>query len=137
MIRINLILQVSYLSPYISIGIISTKDVFQQVLNLGYSAKQSEKFIQELTWRDYWQQIWIAKENEINFDLKNKQLKVSNTSISKSILEANTGIKAIDTAITNFYNNGYLHNNLRMYIASLACNVAQSHWSFPRRCISL
>ena len=72
-------------------------------------------------WRDYWQQIWIAKENEINFDLKNKQLKVSNTSISKSILEANTGIKAIDTAITNFYNNGYLHNHLRMYIASLAC----------------
>ena len=72
---------VSYLSPYISRGIISTKDVFQQVLNLGYSAKQSEKFIKELTWRDYWQQIWIAKENEINFDLKNKQLKVSNTSI--------------------------------------------------------
>mgnify|MGYP000380202181 CR=1 FL=1 len=73
------------------------------------------------------------KENEINFDLKNKQLKVSNTAISKSILEANTGIKAIDTAITSFYNNGYLHNHLRMYIASLACNVAQSHWNFPAK----
>ena len=33
---------VSYLSPYISRGIISTKDIFQQVLNSGYSVKQSE-----------------------------------------------------------------------------------------------
>lgn len=124
---------VSYLSPYISRGIISTKDIFKHVLNLDYSVKQSEKFIQELTWRDYWQQIWIAKENEINFDLKNKQLKVSNTTISKSIVEANTGIKALDNAIINFYENGYLHNHLRMYIASLACNIAQSHWSFPAK----
>ena len=124
---------VSYLSPYISRGIISTKDIFQQVLSSGYSVKQSEKFIQELTWRDYWQQVWIAKENDINFDLKNKQLKVSNTAISKSIVEANTGIKAIDTAIINFYENGYMHNHLRMYIASLACNVAQSHWRIPAK----
>jgi deoxyribodipyrimidine photo-lyase len=124
---------VSYLSPYISRGIISTKDIFQQVLSSGYSVKQSEKFIQELTWRDYWQQVWIAKENDINFDLKNKQLKVSNTAISKSIVEANTGIKAIDNAIINFYENGYMHNHLRMYIASLACNVAQSHWRIPAK----
>ena len=124
---------VSYLSPYISRGIISTKDIFQQVLSSGYSVEQSEKFIQELTWRDYWQQVWIAKGNDINFDLKNKQLKVSNTAISKSIVEANTGIEAIDNAIINFYENGYMHNHLRMYIASLACNVAQSQWRIPAK----
>lgn len=122
---------VSYLSPYISRGIISTKDIFQQVLNLGYSVKQSEKFIQELTWRDYWQQIWIEKQDLINSDLKNNQLKVDNHQIPKAIVEGNCSIEAIDNAIKEFYDTGYIHNHVRMYIAAISCNNAKSHWKAP------
>jgi deoxyribodipyrimidine photo-lyase len=122
---------VTHLSPYISRGIISTKFILSEVLNRGYKPKQIEKFIQELAWRDYWQQTWIVKGEAINQDLKNKQFPVSNTSISKAIIEAKTGIKAIDQAILDFYETGYLHNHLRMYIAALACNVAKSHWRIP------
>ncbi len=119
---------VTYLSPYISRGIISTKFILSEILKRGYKPAQIEKFIQELAWRDYWQQIWIAKGDAINLDLKNLQTPVSNTSISKAIVEANTGIEAIDYAIQEFYKTGYIHNHLRMYIASIACNIAQSHW---------
>ena len=48
---------VSKLSPYISRGVISTKQVFEYVMAQGYPFYKIEKFIQELTWRDYWQQI--------------------------------------------------------------------------------
>jgi len=122
---------VTYLSPYISRGVISTKFILSEILKRGYTPSQIEKFIQELAWRDYWQQIWITKGNEINLDLKNQQNPVSNTSISKSIVEANTGIEAIDKAIKAFYSTGYIHNHVRMYIASIACNIAQSHWKVP------
>ena len=53
---------VSYLSPYISRGVVSTKFVFTEIINRGYDPNKIEKFIQELAWRDYWQQIWIAKK---------------------------------------------------------------------------
>jgi deoxyribodipyrimidine photo-lyase len=122
---------VSYLSPYISRGVISTKFIFDEILKKGHHPQQAEKFIQELAWRDYWQQIWISKGNEINSDLKHRQVPVSNSSIAKAIIEANTGIEAIDKAIEAFYKTGYLHNHLRMYIASIACNIAQSHWKVP------
>ncbi len=122
---------VSYLSPYISRGVISTKQVLAQVLNRGYQPAAIEKFIQELAWRDYWQQIWIAKGNSINIDLKQIQNPISNSEISKAIVEGGTGIEAIDDAISNFYQTGYLHNHVRMYIASIACNTAQSHWKLP------
>lgn len=122
---------VTYLSPYISRGIISTKFILSEILKQGYKPIQIEKFIQELAWRDYWQQIWIAKGDAINLDLKNQQRPVSNTSISKAIVEANIGIEAIDKAIQAFYKTGYIHNHLRMYIASIACNIAQSHWKVP------
>ena len=29
----------------------------------------TEKLIQELAWRDYWQQVWIAKKNQIESDI--------------------------------------------------------------------
>ena len=63
----------TYLSPYISRGVISTKFILEEVLKKGYKANQIEKFIQELAWRDYWQQVWINKKNLINNDLKNTQ----------------------------------------------------------------
>lgn len=122
---------VTYLSPYISRGIISTKFILSEVLDKGYAPAQIEKFIQELAWRDYWQQVGIARGDGISQDLKQTQKPVSNTGISKSIMEACTGIAAIDKAIDDFYTTGYLHNHLRMYIASIACNVAQSHWTTP------
>jgi len=124
---------VSYLSPYISRGIISTKFVLDEVLKQGYQTAQIGKFIQELAWRDYWQQVWIAKGDAINSDLKNLQTSVSNTAISKAIVDANMGIEAIDKAIHDFYITGYLHNHLRMYIASIACNCGQSHWKVPAK----
>jgi deoxyribodipyrimidine photo-lyase len=124
---------VTYLSPYISRGVISTKQILSSVLERGYSPKSIEKFIQELAWRDYWQQIWIAKGEAINSDLKNLQQPIASTEMVKSIAAAKTGISAIDTAIVDFYKTGYLHNHLRMYIASLACNTAQCHWKYPAK----
>jgi deoxyribodipyrimidine photo-lyase len=124
---------VTYLSPYISRGVISTKFILSEVLNRGYKPVQIEKFIQELAWRDYWQHLWIAKGDSINKDLKNKQTPVSNNSISKVIVEGKTNIIAVDKAIKQFYRTGYLHNHLRMYIASIACNVANSHWKVPAK----
>ncbi len=124
---------VSYLSPYISRGFISTKIVLEEVLRMGYKPYQIEKFIQELAWRDYWQQIWIAKRSEIDKDMRNTQTPVTTTNLTKAIVEATTGVAAIDKAIEEFYETGYLHNHVRMYIAGIACNIAQNHWYTPAK----
>lgn len=123
--------KVSHLSPYISRGVISTKQVLESVLRKGYPPAQIEKFIQELAWRDYWQQVWIAKGNAIDSDLKKTQEPVATNGITTAIIEGQTGIEAIDNAISAFYEIGYLHNHLRMYIAAVACNMAQNHWKYP------
>ena len=124
---------VSYLSPYISRGVISTKFVFTHLIERGFHAEVMEKFIQELAWRDYWQQVWISKKEAINSNLKNIQSPVANHYISKGIIDANTDVEAIDKGILDLYNTGYMHNHMRMYVASIACNVAQSHWKVPAK----
>lgn len=122
---------VSYLSPYISRGVISTRQIMESVLQKGYSPYAIEKFIQELAWRDYWQQSLIANGEKINSDLKRSQPKGLKEGLPVNILHHQTGIEAIDDGIKSFYKTGYLHNHLRMYIASLSCNMAQCKWKMP------
>ena len=124
---------VTHLSPYISRGVISTKQVFDHLLSLDLPWQRIEKLVQELAWRDYWQNIWIAKGDGINEDLKHTQDPVSNHGISDAIVDHGTGINAIDDAIGDLYKTGYMHNHMRMYVASVACNIAQSHWLTPAR----
>ncbi len=124
---------VTYLSPYISRGVISTKLVLETVIAKGHSAESIEKFIQELAWRDYWQLQWISHGNSIDHDLKQQQPKAVRKGIPNAILNHTTGIAAIDACIQEFYKTGYLHNHVRMYIASIACNVGQRHWHVPAR----
>ncbi|WP_395376006.1 FAD-binding domain-containing protein [Marinicella sp. W31] len=122
---------VTYLSPYISRGVISTRQVYLMLQQQGYDLKKIQKFVQELAWRDYWQNIWIACQSSIDEDLKRPQPEVTNQEMSQAILMGQTGIDAIDEAIRLFYKTGYIHNHMRMYIAALACNVAGSHWWIP------
>ena len=122
---------VSKLSPYISRGVLSTKQVLDHLLRNGFEPKKIEKFSQELAWRDYWQQIW--QEKDIDLDIKNKQTDVLQKGLSQSIIDAKTNIKAIDESIQGLYLTGYMHNHLRMYVASIATNIAKSHWKQPAK----
>ncbi len=122
---------VTKLSPYISRGVITTKQVAASVLAKGYRPFEIEYFLKELAWRDYFQQVWLHLKDDINKDIKQSQPNISNHLIPKNITDANTTITAVDSAINELYNTGYMHNHLRMYIASIACNVAKSHWLQP------
>ncbi len=122
---------VTLLSPYISRGVISTAVVLRHLITKNYDLKSIRKFIQELAWRDYWQLRWQHLGEQINQDLRDPQKGVNNDQFSTAIKQGQTGIKAIDDAIAYFYQTGYLHNHVRMYIASLACNIAASHWLKP------
>jgi len=123
--------QVNYLSPYISRGVISTKQVLASLHGKGYSFEQLEPLIQQLCWRDYFQRI--AQVKDINTEIKQVQEQVKHHAIPLSILEAKTGIQAIDQAIKTLFESGYMHNHSRLYLAALTCNIGKSHWLHPAK----
>jgi deoxyribodipyrimidine photo-lyase len=122
---------VTYLSPYISRGVISTRQVYESLKARGYPFYQMEKIVSELAWRDYFQRVWQAKGNAIFEDLRQAQPDVRTHQLPLALPNANTGIDAVDRAIENLMENGYMHNHLRMYTASIACNIAGAHWKAP------
>ena len=124
---------VTYLSPYISRGVISVKQVMDAVLQKGYKPYQIEKFLQELAWREYFQRVWQHVGDEIWNDIKHPQPNVLHHQMIDAVEHAATGIEAIDKAIKQLYSSGYMHNHVRMYTASMVCNVAKAHWLPPSK----
>ncbi len=121
---------VTRLSPYISRGVLSLNQVASIILKR-YDKYQSEKLLQELAWREYWQRVWENKGDEIFTDLKQPQPGVMHHGMVRSVADAQTGIDEIDRHIRLLYSNGYMHNHVRMYIASIVCNIAGAHWKAP------
>jgi deoxyribodipyrimidine photo-lyase len=122
---------VANLSPFISRGVIDTKEVLEHLVSKGFTYFQLEKFIQQLSWREYFQSVWQSNGEGINADLKHDQHARITHGMPRAMHERSTGIEAIDKAITLLYKEGTMHNHLRMYTAFLACNLAGFHWKHP------
>jgi deoxyribodipyrimidine photo-lyase len=122
---------VSYLSPYLSRGFITVPQVVQRLKDRGIGLEQAEKFIQELAWREFYTRTWFQKGDGIFEDIRHPQEGVLYSGMPAAVLEANTGIKALDSHFGAFFESGYLHNHLRMYLAAITCNVGKYHWQAP------
>lgn len=124
---------VTYLSPYISRGVISVKKVMDSVIQAGYKRESIEKFLQELAWREYYQRVWQYLGDKIGMDIKQPQPEVLHHQTVTSVEKASTGIHALDDQIRHLYETGYMHNHCRMYTAALVCNMGKAHWLQPAR----
>lgn len=118
---------VSRLSPFITRGVITLPEI-RDIVRKKFSARDAEKFIQELAWREYWQQVWFAKGRAIFRDLRFPRGDWSHGDLVTAIVSGTTEIKVLDEAIANLFETGYVHNHARMWIAMLACNVGKANW---------
>ena len=123
---------VTYLSPYIARGVISLPKVKDTILSK-FKFYESEKLLQELAWREYFQRQWQFYGDRLFTDVKQPQQGIQHYDIPTAIVNATTTVDGIDTAIKALYETGYMHNHCRMYTAMLTCNIAKSHWLSPAK----
>ncbi|RSK49959.1 FAD-binding domain-containing protein [Hymenobacter rigui] len=121
----------TYLSPYLSRGVISTRQVYEVLQARGFTFDDKQKLASELGWRDYFQRVWEARGDELFTDLRQPQPGAQHHQLPRALPEARTGIAAVDGYLRQLPATGYLHNHLRMYVASLACCIGRAHWSAP------
>ena len=114
-------LNVSCLSPYITHGIISEKEVIKKSLNK-FSFSKNEKFIQEVLWRTYWKG-WLELRPNVwtDFLIELKKIKedFQNNQTYKNAIEGKTNIECFNYWTNELKENNYLHNHTRMWFASI------------------
>ncbi len=121
---------VSYLSPYIRYGVLSLAEVRDHAL--AQSGKNSQKFINELAWRDYWQRLYAEMGDDIWRDQESYKTGILShdyaDELPDDIVTATTGIKLIDDIVHQLKTTGYLHNRQRMYFASYVVHWRNIKW---------
>ena len=118
------------LSVYITRGVLTLPQIKDYLLK-NYSKTESYKLINELAWREYMQREWQIRGNAIFEDIKRKQELVESSNLPLNIINAQTGIEALDNGIKQLYETGYIDNHMRMWLAGLICNIAHTKWQQP------
>jgi deoxyribodipyrimidine photo-lyase len=124
--------KVTQLSPYIRYGVLSLAEVRDFALGKVQNPENSEKLINELGWRDYWQRLYAEKGDGI---WKNQEeYKTGYTAetytpeLPADVEEGTTGMVCIDSFSRQLREMGYLHNHQRMWLAAYLVHWRHVRW---------
>ena len=120
---------VTYLSPYITHGLVSLPEVLAGV-TARHPLDVQHKFVFELGWREYFRHVWGHRGMGIMDSLHEGVLPDARyaSRLPTDIREAATGVPVIDRAVRSLYTTGYLHNHARMWLASYVVHLRKVHW---------
>ena len=120
---------VTRLSPYLTHGLLSLREVYESV-NARHPLDSKHKFVFELGWRAYWHHVWQHLGDSIHQSIHAGLLPddAYQPEMPADVLEARTGIPAIDLAVRELYATGYIHNHARMWLASYLVHLRKVHW---------
>ena len=111
----------SLLSPYIRYRLISEEDIIKKTLSINPFIK-TEKFIQEIYWRTYWKG-WLEHRPDVYDDYlkqRNELLKnISDTIKFQKAINGETHLNFFNDWVKKLKEDGYLHNHVRMWFASI------------------
>ncbi len=121
---------VSCLSPYITHGIVSEKEIIKKSLDK-FSFAKNEKFIQEVLWRTYWKG-WLELRpnvwNDYLIELKKIREDFKDNKDYLNAIEGKTNIECFDYWVNELKENNYLHNHTRMWFASIWIFTLELPW---------
>ncbi len=120
---------VTRLSPYLTHGFVTLRDVLAGVLLHGPLPIQ-HKLVYELGWREYFQHVWQHEGDAIFESLHEGVLPDAAYSreLPDDIRQGQTGVPVIDQAVRTLVGTGYLHNHARMWLASYVVHLRKVHW---------
>lgn len=126
---------VSRLSPYLHLGEISPNQLLHAVRHLG-NDKHIDHFCSELGWREFaYSQLYYNPE----LPRKNLQSKfdnfpwVKNVDYLRAWQKGQTGVPMVDAGMRELWQTGYMHNRVRMIVASFLVKNLRLHWHHGER----
>lgn len=125
---------VSRLSPHLHFGEISPRRAAQAVRHFGgidTAEEQAEHFIRELAWREfsYYSLYHFPNLTQSNIKSQFDRFPWRRDDESVSLWQqGQTGFPLIDAGMRELWQTGYMHNRVRMIVASFLIKNLMIHW---------
>ena len=116
----------SKLGPHLRFGTVSIRKIMQKAI-----AEENEIFWQELIWREFFMQILWHFPNTYKDAFKAKYDRIewrNNDHEFKAWCEGKTGYPLVDAGMRQLNETGFMHNRVRMLVASFLCKHLLIDW---------
>jgi deoxyribodipyrimidine photo-lyase len=123
----------SRLSPYIRFGIVSIRQIYSRVKS---ETPKAEPYISELAWREFWYHImhYFPDTMALEFQEKRRNIKwINNDRWYEAWKEGRTGYPIVDAGMRQLKEEGWIHNRVRMIVASFLTKDLLIDWRMGDR----
>ena len=115
----------SYLSPHLRFGTVSVRQVIAQLKN------SDATFLSELIWREFFMQILFHFPHVVEGNFKPQYNGIewrNNEAEFEKWCSGQTGYPMVDAGMRQLNQTGYMHNRVRMVVASFLCKHLLVDW---------
>lgn len=120
----------SRLSPHLHFGEISARRIWHELL-ADFDAEAAAPFLRQLLWRDFSYTVLHTQPNlaDINWNSKFNAFPWTDTHPHLADWkQGRTGFPIVDAAMRQLWQTGWMHNRLRMIVASFLTKDMRVHW---------
>ncbi|MDG2432686.1 deoxyribodipyrimidine photo-lyase [Flavobacterium sp.] len=117
----------SYLSPHLRFGTVSIRKM------VNYAAQSNALFLSELIWREFFMQILFSFPKVVTHNFKPAYDGIewrNNEDDFKRWCEGKTGYPMVDAGMRQLNETGYMHNRVRMVVASFLIKHLMIQWQW-------
>ena len=116
----------THLGPHLRFGTVSIRRIVEKAV-----FEKNDTFLQELIWREFFMQILWHYPETVNFSFKQKYDRIVWRNNEEEFLrwrEGKTGFPLVDAGMRQLNATGYMHNRVRMVVASFLCKHLLIDW---------
>ena len=122
---------VSRLSPHLHFGEMSVREVWQQVHDCVPAGDGRETFLAELGWREFAHYVLYHFPHTADEPM-NEKYAAFDWNDDETLIEAwrrgRTGVPIVDAGMRQLWTSGWMHNRVRMVVASFLVKNIRAHW---------
>ncbi|MFV8442658.1 cryptochrome/photolyase family protein [Flavobacterium sp. LB2P44] len=117
----------SYLSPHLRFGTVSIRKL------VNWAFHKNDVFLSELIWREFFMQILFSFPKVVTQNFKSAYDGIewrNNEDDFKRWCSGTTGYPMVDAGMRQLNETGYMHNRVRMVVASFLCKHLLIQWQW-------
>ncbi|MFS7260139.1 deoxyribodipyrimidine photo-lyase [Carnobacterium divergens] len=121
----------SRISRFLRTGELSIREVYHRLNDSDEGGNSSDTFLKELCWRDFYNMIYAENPEQQTLEIK-EQYRGLHWNQNQGMLiawkEGKTGFPIVDAGMRQLNQTGWMHNRLRMIVASFLTKDLLTDW---------